>query len=50
MARGARNSVNRILKIWERAGCLAIKDRSILIVNRAAIEASALRSATSHMV
>jgi CRP/FNR family cyclic AMP-dependent transcriptional regulator len=50
MARGARNSVNRILKIWERAGWLAIKDRSILIVNRAAIEASALRSATSQMV
>jgi CRP-like cAMP-binding protein len=42
MARGARNSVNRILKIWERAGWLAIKDRSILIVNRAAIEASAI--------
>jgi CRP-like cAMP-binding protein len=42
MARGARNCVNRILKIWERAGWLAIKDRSILIVNRAAIETSAI--------
>jgi CRP/FNR family transcriptional regulator, cyclic AMP receptor protein len=42
MARGARGSVNRVLKTWERAGWLTIKDRAILIVDRPALEASAI--------
>jgi CRP/FNR family transcriptional regulator, cyclic AMP receptor protein len=42
MARGARGSVNRTLKSWERTGWLAMKDRAILILNRAALEACAL--------
>ncbi len=42
MARGARGSVNRTLKNWERAGWLVVKDRAILIINRAALEACAL--------
>jgi len=42
MARGARGSVNRVLKTWERAGWLVVEDRTILIVNRAALEASAI--------
>ena len=40
--RGARGSVNRVLKKWERAGWLVVKDRTILIVNRAALEASTI--------
>jgi CRP/FNR family transcriptional regulator, cyclic AMP receptor protein len=42
MARGARGSINRVLKTWERAGWLVMKDRAILIVNRPALEASAI--------
>jgi CRP/FNR family transcriptional regulator, cyclic AMP receptor protein len=42
MARGARGSVNRTLKNWEREGWLVMKDRAILITNRAALEACAL--------
>ncbi len=38
MARGARGNVNRALKTWERAGWIAIKDRSIVVVNRAELE------------
>jgi CRP-like cAMP-binding protein len=42
MARGARGSVNRVLKTWERAGWLVVKDRTILIVNRPALEATTI--------
>jgi CRP/FNR family transcriptional regulator, cyclic AMP receptor protein len=42
MARGARGSVNRALRSWQRAGWLVVKDRAILISNRAALEAIAL--------
>src|SRR5262249_2398256 len=42
MARGARGSVNRVLKNWGRAGWLAVRDREILIINRAALEASTI--------
>jgi CRP/FNR family cyclic AMP-dependent transcriptional regulator len=42
MARGARGSVNRALKSWQRAGWLVVKDRAILIANRAALEAIAI--------
>jgi CRP/FNR family cyclic AMP-dependent transcriptional regulator len=38
MARGARGNVNRALKAWERAGWIAIKDRSIVIVDRTKLE------------
>jgi CRP-like cAMP-binding protein len=42
MARGARGSVNRALKSWQRAGWLVVKDRAILIADRAALEAIAI--------
>lgn len=42
MARGARGSVNRALKSWQRAGWLVVKDRAILIADRAALEAVAI--------
>lgn len=38
MARGARGNVNRALKAWERAGWIAIVDRSIAILNRGKLE------------
>ena len=42
MARGARGNVNRALKCWERAGWIAIQDRSIFILNRARLEGLAI--------
>jgi CRP-like cAMP-binding protein len=42
MARGARGSVNRTLKGWQRAGWLIMKDRAILIANRTALETIAI--------
>jgi len=41
MARGARGNVNRALKDWQRSGWITIKNRSILILNRNALEALA---------
>ena len=41
MARGARGNVNRALKAWERAGWIAIHERSIYILQRAKLEALA---------
>jgi CRP-like cAMP-binding protein len=38
MARGARGNVNRALKAWERAGWIAIIDRSIAILDRKRLE------------
>lgn len=38
MARGARGNVNRALKEWQRSGWIAIKNRSILIIDREALE------------
>ncbi|WP_294641455.1 Crp/Fnr family transcriptional regulator [uncultured Aureimonas sp.] len=38
MARGARSNVNRALKAWEKAGWIAMSDRSILILNRRRLE------------
>jgi CRP-like cAMP-binding protein len=38
MARGARGNVNRALKNWERAGWIAIKDRTILVLDRDKLE------------
>jgi CRP/FNR family cyclic AMP-dependent transcriptional regulator len=38
MARGARGNVNRALKTWERAGWIAIKDRSIVVIEREKLE------------
>jgi CRP/FNR family transcriptional regulator, cyclic AMP receptor protein len=38
MARGARGNVNRILKAWEKEGWISIRDRSILILDRAKLE------------
>jgi CRP/FNR family cyclic AMP-dependent transcriptional regulator len=38
MARGARGNVNRALKTWERAGWIAIKDRSIVVIDRDKLE------------
>jgi len=42
MARGARGNVNRALKAWERAGWIAIKDRSIVIMDRTKLESLAV--------
>ncbi|PDT90833.1 cAMP-binding protein [Bradyrhizobium sp. Y36] len=42
MARGARGSVNRTLKAWERAGWVVSRDRAILIVDRRALETVAM--------
>jgi CRP/FNR family transcriptional regulator, cyclic AMP receptor protein len=39
MSRGARGNVNRALKAWEKAGWIVIKNRAILIADRAALEA-----------
>jgi CRP-like cAMP-binding protein len=44
MARGARGNVNRALKTWERAGWIAIKERSIVVVNRAELENLSMRA------
>ncbi|MBC8129906.1 MAG: Crp/Fnr family transcriptional regulator [Rhizobiaceae bacterium] len=41
MARGARGNVNRALKIWEKSGWIAIRDRCILILDRPSLEALA---------
>ena len=41
-ARGSRGNVNRALKAWERSGWIVMQNRSILIVNPAALEAHAL--------
>lgn len=38
MARGSRGNVNRALKSWERAGWIAMRDRSILILDRGRLE------------
>lgn len=42
MSRGARGNVNRALKAWEKAGWIVIKNRAILISDRAALEALSL--------
>ena len=42
MARGARGNVNRALKAWERAGWIAIKDRSIVVIDRGRLESLAI--------
>ena len=39
MARGSRGNVNRALQIWQRSGWIALKDRSILVLDRAALAA-----------
>jgi CRP/FNR family transcriptional regulator, cyclic AMP receptor protein len=38
MARGARGNVNRILKKWERAGLVALRDRRIVLLERQRLE------------
>ncbi|MGI6244205.1 MAG: Crp/Fnr family transcriptional regulator [Pseudochelatococcus sp.] len=43
MARGARSNVNRTLKGWERERWIAIRDRSIIILNRPRLESLALQ-------
>jgi CRP/FNR family cyclic AMP-dependent transcriptional regulator len=43
MARGARGNVNRALKTWERAGWIAIQDRSIVILDRAKLDGLSFR-------
>lgn len=43
MARGSRGNVNRALQGWQRSGWVAVKDRSILVLDRAALAALALR-------
>lgn len=42
MARGSRGNINRTLKVWERAGWIIVKSRTILITDRAALESVAL--------
>lgn len=42
MARGARGNVNRALKAWQARGWIAVEERSILIVDRGALEAIAV--------
>ncbi|MEJ1160526.1 Crp/Fnr family transcriptional regulator [Prosthecomicrobium sp. N25] len=42
MARGARGNVNRALKMWERAGWIALRDRSIILLDRPRLEALAI--------
>lgn len=42
MARGARGTVNRTLKSWQRSGLIAMKDRAIIIANRSALETIAI--------
>jgi CRP/FNR family cyclic AMP-dependent transcriptional regulator len=43
MARGARGNVNRALKSWERAGWIAIQDRSIVILDRSKLDGLSFR-------
>ncbi|MFC0217418.1 Crp/Fnr family transcriptional regulator [Pseudochelatococcus lubricantis] len=43
MARGARSNVNRALKAWERDRWIAIRDRSIIVLDRARLESLALQ-------
>ena len=43
MARGSRGNVNRALQGWQRAGWIALKDRSILVLDRAALAAVVAR-------
>lgn len=38
MARGARGNVNRILKKWEKAGLVALRDRNIFILQPEKLE------------
>ncbi len=38
MARGSRGNVNRVLKIWERNGWIAIEDRCILVLDPSRLE------------
>lgn len=38
MARGSRGNVNRVLKIWERSGWIAIEDRCILVLDPSSLE------------
>ncbi|WAJ30490.1 Crp/Fnr family transcriptional regulator [Antarcticirhabdus aurantiaca] len=42
MARGARGNVNRALKAWERDGLIAVRDRSLLVLDRPGLDALAL--------
>lgn len=42
MARGARGNVNRALKSWEKEGWIGMRDRTILILDRASLEAIAV--------
>jgi hypothetical protein len=42
MARGARGNVNRALKSWEREGWIAMRDRTVLVLNRPRLEALAI--------
>lgn len=37
MARGSRGNVNRALQAWQRSGWIALRDRSIVILNRSAL-------------
>lgn len=43
MARGARSNVNRALKAWERERWIAMRDRSIILLNRQRLESLALQ-------
>lgn len=42
MARGSRGNVNRALQAWQRAGWIAVQDRSILLLDRRALAALAV--------
>lgn len=42
MARGSRGNINRTLKSWERSGLIIVKNRTILIKERPALEALVL--------
>lgn len=41
MARGSRGNVNRTLQAWQRAGWIALQDRSIMVLDKAALAALA---------
>ena len=41
MARGSRGNINRLLKAWERADWVLLRNRTILIKDRPALEALA---------
>lgn len=41
MARGSRGNVNRVLQAWQRAGWIALKERTIVVLNRSALVAVA---------